>query len=391
MLVEPLQRGADPELDAPHRVGLVADRRLLAPAQVVVRRRAGARRAAPPWRRSTSRRRPCRRRGSRRCRRPTSGGSPARRTGRPRRSISWRRRSLPRCVSFCRIVVHATSALTGRSRMASSGIVSESLQHRLRVARTRRAMHPRNVDPFGCSMAVRQSDSAASCTARLRPGCSSPACCGRDGAVRNVRGQLDAPHRSSSRSVAAARSSACAAHAAARRGGRRAGRSRRRRGTRLDVRDTSPSGANPWLYWVVKGVLTPVLRGLLPGPGRGSRAPPGAGAGHPRREPPVVPRLDLPAARDPAPGHVRRQGRVLRRPEDGVVLPRRRPDPDPARGRQRERAGARVGDRGARGAAGCSASTPRARAPATATCTAATPASPASRSRTGAPIVPGRA
>ena len=38
VLVEPLERRADPELDAAHRVGLVADRRLLALAQLVVRR-----------------------------------------------------------------------------------------------------------------------------------------------------------------------------------------------------------------------------------------------------------------------------------------------------------------------------------------------------------------
>ena len=48
-----------------------------------------------------------------------------------------------------------------------------------------------------------------------------------------------------------------------------------------------------------------------------------------------------------------------------MVLPRRRPDPDPARRRERERARARVGDRGARRPAACSASIPRARAPAT--------------------------
>ena len=37
VLVEPRHRRADAELDAPHRVGLVADRGLLAPAQVLVR------------------------------------------------------------------------------------------------------------------------------------------------------------------------------------------------------------------------------------------------------------------------------------------------------------------------------------------------------------------
>ena len=105
------------------------------------------------------------------------------------------------------------------------------------------------------------------------------------------------------------------------------------------------------------------------------------GAGDPRREPPLVPRLDLPPARPAAPRHVRRQGRVLRRPEDRVVLPGRRPDPDPARGWQRGRGRARVGDRGARARRRVRASTPRARAPATATSTAGTPAWPGSRSR----------
>ena len=94
------------------------------------------------------------------------------------------------------------------------------------------------------------------------------------------------------------------------------------RGTRLDVRD-SVSLRFEGARGSTGSSRDPDARPArpLPRPHRGSRAPPGAGAGHPRREPPVVPRLDLPAARDPAPGDVRRQGRVLRRPEDGVVLP----------------------------------------------------------------------
>ena len=90
------------------------------------------------------------------------------------------------------------------------------------------------------------------------------------------------------------------------------------------------------LYWVVKGVLTPVLRVCFRVKVEGREQPPDARPGDPRLEPPLLPRLDLPAARRAAPRHVRRQGRVLRRSEDRVVLPRRRADPDPARRRQRE-------------------------------------------------------
>ena len=73
---------------------------------------------------------------------------------------------------------------------------------------------------------------------------------------------------------------------------------------------------------------------------------PQARSGDPRVQPPVVPRLVLHPARHAPAGHVRGQGRVLRRRQDRVVLPELRTDPDPARRRQRERARARVGDRG---------------------------------------------
>src|SRR5437588_4343837 len=67
---------------------------------------------------------------------------------------------------------------------------------------------------------------------------------------------------------------------------------------------------------------------LLPGPGRGPRARAQARPRHPGQQPPVVLRLDLPSPRAPAPAHLRGQGRVLRGPQDGLVLPGRGPDPD---------------------------------------------------------------
>ena len=98
------------------------------------------------------------------------------------------------------------------------------------------------------------------------------------------------------------------------------------------------------LYWTLKVVLTPLLAPRLPHRGRRAGAPAPPGPGDPRREPPVVPRLHLLAARDRLAAHdVRREGRVLRAAPDGVVLPRRRPDPDPA-----QRAGARARPRSTR-------------------------------------------
>ena len=65
--------------------------------------------------------------------------------------------------------------------------------------------------------------------------------------------------------------------------------------------------------------------------------------GDPRVEPPFVPRLDLHPARRAPPRHVRGQGRVLRRPEDRVVLPRLS-----ARSRSGARAAARASARSRR-------------------------------------------
>ena len=89
-----------------------------------------------------------------------------------------------------------------------------------------------------------------------------------------------------------------------------------------------------------------------PGPGRGPGEPPARGPVILAVEPPIVPRFDLHPARRPAPGDLRCQGRVLRRRQDGVVLPQLRSDPDPARRRERERARAGVGDRGVAGREG---------------------------------------
>ena len=99
------------------------------------------------------------------------------------------------------------------------------------------------------------------------------------------------------------------------------------------------------LYWIVKGTLTPVLRAGYRIQVEGEDHVPRDGAAIlAANHRSFLDSIFLPLVVH-APRDVRRQGRVLRRPEDGVVLPGRRPDPDPPRRRERERAGARLGDR----------------------------------------------
>ena len=129
----------------------------------------------------------------------------------------------------------------------------------------------------------------------------------------------------------------------------------------------------------------PVLHAIFRPWVRGEEHVPELGGAILAEQPPVVLRLDLPAAR-PAPArHVPGQVRLLHRPRrqgpaDGGVL--RGAGRCPSTGRAgRPRGGAADRPEGAAPRASCSASTPRARARRTAGCTAARPASPGSRSR----------
>ena len=108
-------------------------------------------------------------------------------------------------------------------------------------------------------------------------------------------------------------------------------------------------------YWVLKTILHARSCAWSTGSGcEGTRARAATRAGHPGLQPPVVHRLLLPASGGAPAGHLRGQGRVLREPEDGVVLPGGRADPAQAR-----RAGSAshraldVGPRGAGRPAGC--------------------------------------
>ena len=141
-------------------------------------------------------------------------------------------------------------------------------------------------------------------------------------------------------------------------------------------------------YWVLKIILTPVLRVVFRVRTRGhpSRAP--EGSGDPGLQPPVVHRQRLPSAGGPPAGDLRGQGRVLRELEDGLVLPGRRDDP--AQARRRIGVGAGPGRCRARccSRAGCSASTRRGPVRPTAGCTRATPGAARLSMQCGAPVVP---
>ena len=134
-------------------------------------------------------------------------------------------------------------------------------------------------------------------------------------------------------------------------------------------------------YWLLKWVLLgPLLKLIFRPYAEGTENVPEEGAGDPRQQPPVVLRLAVHAAGDPAPGHVRRQGRVLHHARaQGLaaedVLLRRRPGADrPLERRRRPPARSPPASRSWR-AASCSASIPRAPGRTTAGSTAAGPAS----------------
>ena len=109
------------------------------------------------------------------------------------------------------------------------------------------------------------------------------------------------------------------------------------------------------LYWVVKGVLTPVLRVCFRVQGRGPRARAAARPGDPRRR-----TTARSSTRSSSRSCMRRRVTFVAKaeyfddPKTAWFFRGVRPDPDPARGRQRERARARVGDRGACARAACS-------------------------------------
>ena len=142
------------------------------------------------------------------------------------------------------------------------------------------------------------------------------------------------------------------------------------------------------VYDVVKLVLSPLLRSVLPGPSHGSREHSQRPGRDHRLEPPGVLRLAVHPARRPAPGDFRGQGGLLQELEDAVVLPCHRPDPDGAGRRQGLDAiaqrGARVAAsrRGARDLPGGHALRR------TSVCTEGAPASPVSSWRRGCPVVP---
>ena len=73
-------------------------------------------------------------------------------------------------------------------------------------------------------------------------------------------------------------------------------------------------------WWLVKMVLTPLLRVGLPGQVEGRHHVPHRGGGHPGLQPQLLHGLALPARRAPPAHHLRGQGRVFRQPEDGLVL-----------------------------------------------------------------------
>ena len=113
-------------------------------------------------------------------------------------------------------------------------------------------------------------------------------------------------------------------------------------------RRTPPSDASPpervrfqSLYWILKAIAHPDHLPARAGEGRGARTRPQARPRDPGVQPPIVSRLDLHPARRQSPRDVRCEGRVLRRRQDGMVLPRLRPDPDSPRRRQCERTSAR--------------------------------------------------
>src|SRR5581483_5552813 len=108
----------------------------------------------------------------------------------------------------------------------------------------------------------------------------------------------------------------------------RAARRRVNRYGRRPVQHRAPGGTVARGLLGLQGAVEPDLLPALAGPGRGPRAHPRArprGAGG---QPPVLLRLLLPAPGAPPAADVRGQGRVLRRLEDGVVLPGGRADPD---------------------------------------------------------------
>ena len=124
---------------------------------------------------------------------------------------------------------------------------------------------------------------------------------------------------------------------------------------------------------------TPLYRGLTARARRAPRARAGRRRRDRRRQPHLVLRLRRPAAVDPAPGVLHRQGRVHGVVDDAAAVPGDGPDPDRARAGAQGDGRPRGRRRRAPAAATSSASTRRARGRATACCTAATPVSPSWR------------
>ena len=141
-------------------------------------------------------------------------------------------------------------------------------------------------------------------------------------------------------------------------------------------------------YWVLKILLTPVLRVIFQVRSEGTSNVPSHGTGDPGLQSPVLHRQRVPAPGGAPAGHLRGQGRVLREPEDGLVLPRRRDDPDQAGRRAGVGAGPGRRPRGARTRAACSASIRRAPVRRMAGCTRATPVWPDLPWSAARPVVP---
>ena len=114
VLVEPGHRRADTELDAGHRVGLVTDRGLLAPAEVLVRTAQDLDEQLFLAREVPVEDTLADVQARRRCRPPTWGGSPARRRAAPPRGAAGRD-GRGHAASASGASLHATGALTERS------------------------------------------------------------------------------------------------------------------------------------------------------------------------------------------------------------------------------------------------------------------------------------